>query len=109
MQSHDPLIGQNLDGYVIEELLGHGGMGRVYRGLDTKLKRYAAMKVLEAAPNTHSKYEPRFFPGAQANAKRKHSDSAAVYPFNEIEGLYYLAVEYIDGAELRWVMENYAA
>jgi serine/threonine protein kinase len=109
MVVQDPLIGRNLDGYDIEELLGHGGMGRVYRGLDTKLKRYAAIKVLEGDSRENPKYEPRFYREAQAIAKLKHPNIVAVYRFNEIDGLYYMAMEYIDGADLRWVLKNYAS
>src|SRR6185369_1107765 len=101
MMSQDPLIGRDLDGYLIEELLGHGGMGRVYRGLDIKLKRYAAIKVLEAEPRDRPKYEQRFYREAQAIAKLKHPNIVSVYRFNDIDGIFYMAMEYIDGADLR--------
>ncbi len=41
LHNKDPLIGRMLDDYKIEDLLGHGGMARVYRALDVKLNRYA--------------------------------------------------------------------
>jgi serine/threonine protein kinase len=109
MQAQDPLIGRDLDGYLIEELLGHGGMGRVYRALDTRLKRYAAIKILEAEPRDMPKYAQRFNREAQAIAKLKHPHIVSVYRFNEIDGIFYMAMEYIDGADLRWVLKDYAA
>jgi len=47
--SSDPLINQKLGDYVIVDVLGHGGMARVYKGIDRKLNRYAAVKVIDAS------------------------------------------------------------
>lgn len=109
MVTQDALIGRDLDGYLIEELLGQGGMGRVYRALDVKLKRYAAVKVLEASPRDKAKYEQRFYREGQAIARLKHPNIVSVYRFNEINGIFYMAMEYIDGADLRWLLKDYAA
>lgn len=111
MPNKDSLIGQEIDGYKIEELLGHGGMGRVYRALDVRLNRFAALKVLtqpnSSMPTEH--YKTRFDREAQAIAKLKHAHIVAIYRFNDINGIYYMAMEYVDGADLRWVLRDYAA
>ena len=48
MAETDPLIGKKLGDYSLVDLLGRGGMARVYRGYDARLDRYAAVKVTEA-------------------------------------------------------------
>jgi serine/threonine-protein kinase len=45
---HDPLIGREMDGYLVDKLLGKGGMACVYRGQDVRLGRYVAIKLIEA-------------------------------------------------------------
>lgn len=109
MQNKDPLIGSVIDDYKIEDLLGHGGMGRVYRVLDVKLNRYAAMKVLTQPTKNADIYEKRFYREAQSIAKLKHPNIVAIYRFNDKDNLYYMAMEYVDGADLRWVLRDYAA
>lgn len=109
LQNKDPLIGRMLDDYKIEDLLGHGGMARVYRALDVKLNRYAALKVMTQPANKSADYEKRFYREAQAIAKLKHPNIVAIYRFNDRDNLYYMAMEYIDGADLRWVLRDYAA
>ena len=47
--SSDPIIGKKLGDYLVVDILGQGGMARVYRGLDKKLNRYAAVKVIDAS------------------------------------------------------------
>lgn len=108
MQQNDRLIGHNLDGYLIEELLGHGGMGRVYRALDVNLNRYAAIKILDVQARKPKQYEKRFYREAQAIAKLKHQNIVAVYRFNDVDDVFYMAMEYIDGADLRWLMRDYS-
>ena len=70
---NDPLVGQQLDEYRLEALLGRGGMARVYRALDVRLKRYAAVKVIDVQFRDDSEYVKRFEIEAQAIAKLEHS------------------------------------
>lgn len=106
---NDPLIGHNLDGYLIEELLGHGGMGRVYRATDANLNRYAAIKILDVEARNPEHYEQRFSREAQSIAKLRHQNIVAVYRFKEVDNIFYMAMEFIDGADLRWVLRDYFA
>jgi serine/threonine protein kinase len=109
VQNNDTLIGRDLDGYLIEELLGHGGMGRVYRGLDAKLNRYAAIKILDVQSHKPREYEQRFYREAQAIAKLRHQNIVSIYRFNDVNNIFYMAMEYIDGADLRWLLRDYFA
>ncbi len=109
MQNQDPLIGQQIDEYLIEDILGHGGMGRVYRGLDVKLNRYAAIKVMSQPDKNADVYRKRFDLEARAIARLDHPNIVTIYRFNDVNNIYYMAMQYIDGADLRWVLRDYEA
>ncbi|MGJ3239194.1 MAG: serine/threonine protein kinase [Anaerolineae bacterium] len=109
MNNQDALIGQEIEGYYVDALLGQGGMGRVYRALDRKLNRYAALKVMSQPKHKNQdEYRKRFDREAQAIARFKHPNIVAIYRFNEVRDLYYMAMEYVDGADLRWILHHYA-
>jgi serine/threonine protein kinase len=106
-KQQDPLLGKTIDGYQIEKLLGQGGMARVYRALDVKLQRYAAFKVIDYSSYHSKNYEERFDREARSIAKLNHPNIVAIYRFNEANDMYYMAMEYIDGADLHWVLQDY--
>jgi serine/threonine protein kinase len=106
-QNPDPLLGQQLDSFLIQHPLGRGGMSRVYKGLDTHLKRAVAVKVIEERLRTSSTYTQRFEREAQAVANLKHPNIVTVFFFGKHENLYYLVMEYIDGADLDAIMRSY--
>jgi serine/threonine protein kinase len=106
----DPLIGKRLGDYLIESVLGTGGMARVYRGYDDNLDRYAAIKVIEPqliASAEEDEYRERFLREARAIARLNHNRIVSVYQFNQIGNLYYIAMEYIEGKNLRDVLKSY--
>lgn len=106
----DPLIGKRLGDYSIESILGTGGMARVYRGYDDNLDRYAAIKVIEPqliASAEEDEYRERFLREARAIARLNHNRIVSVYQFNQVGNLYYIAMEYIEGHNLRDVLKGY--
>jgi serine/threonine protein kinase len=105
----DPLIGKQLDEYRLEALLGQGGMARVYRGLDVRLKRWVAIKVIDARFQTNSKYVMRFEREAQAIAQLEHPHIVRLYRYGEVKGLLYMAMQYIEGASLNHLLATYRA
>ncbi|MFN8453278.1 MAG: protein kinase [Anaerolineae bacterium] len=105
----DNLISQQLDEYRLDALLGHGGMARVYRGFDVRLKRAAAIKVIDAPFQASQDYIIRFEREAQAIAQVKHPHIVGVYRYGEVDTLLYIAMEYIDGADLEAVLATYRA
>ncbi|GAB4512917.1 MAG: serine/threonine-protein kinase [Anaerolineae bacterium] len=103
----DPLIGREIDGYRVEKLLGSGGMARVYRARDENLARYVAIKIVAPHLNQELEYETRFKREARAVAQLRHQHIISVHRFGESSGLYYMAMDYIDGSDLAWVLEDY--
>jgi serine/threonine protein kinase len=107
MSANDPLIGQVIDGYRVEKLLGSGGMARVYRAVDEALERFVALKVIDAQSNKDADYRQRFRNEARTLADLRHPNIVGFYRFGEIDERYYLAMEYVDGLSLAAVMESY--
>ena len=97
----DPLIGQQLDEYELLSLLGRGGMARVYRGRDVRLKRDVAIKVIDAVYRADEAYRARFEREAQAIAQLEHPHIVRLYRYGEVSGLFYMAMQYIPGQDLR--------
>ena len=105
----DSLIGKQMDEYRLEAVLGHGGMARVYRGIDVRLKRYVAIKVIDAPYQTDPDYALRFEREAQAIAQLDHPHIVRLYRYGEAGGLLYMAMQYIKGANLGDVLASYRA
>ncbi len=101
------LLGQQLDEYRLEELLGQGGMARIYRGLDVRLDRHVAIKVIDTPFRADSDYLMRFEREAQAIAKLEHPHIVRLYRYGKDKGLLYMAMQYIDGADLDAVLASY--
>jgi serine/threonine protein kinase len=95
--------GTRLGAYLIETLLGTGGMGEVYRAQDTRLHRSVAIKFLNAEL-TDKSARRRFQKEAQAASALNHPHIVTVHEAGESDGLQYLVMEYVDGGTLRqWV------
>lgn len=103
----DSLIGTQLDEYRLESLLGQGGMARVYRGLDTGLRRYAAIKVIDTPHQQDESYIARFEREAQAIAQLDHPHIVTVYRYGRAQNLLYLAMKYVEGTDLHVVLSGY--
>jgi serine/threonine protein kinase/Tol biopolymer transport system component len=92
--------GALLGSYRIESILGAGGMGTVYRAVDTKLNRPVAIKVL-SEELADAAARRRFQREAQLASSLNHPHILTVYDAGEIEGRQYLVTEYIDGGTLK--------
>jgi serine/threonine protein kinase len=87
--------------YVIEALLGQGGMSAVYKATDPNLKRVVAIKMIHPHLATDSKFISRFEEEAAAVAKLRHPNIVQVFDFNTDEGVYYMVLEFIPGETLQ--------
>jgi serine/threonine-protein kinase len=87
--------------YEVQEKLGHGGMGEVYRALDKNLGRQVAIKILPAEFSTDPERLARFEREAKLLATLNHPNIAAVYGFEEAKGLRFLVLELVEGETLQ--------
>src|SRR5579859_7996765 len=92
--------GDTFDRYVIEERIGSGGMGEVYRAYDPKLHRRVALKVLRLESGKEDQAE-RILREARAAAALEHANAVAIYDVGEHDGRPFLAMELVDGRNLR--------
>ncbi|HVK11756.1 MAG TPA: protein kinase [Gemmataceae bacterium] len=95
---HAPWAGP--PGYVVQGELGRGGMGVVYRGFDSTLKRPVALKVLLGGAHAGSAAEARFKAEALAVAKLQHANVVQVYEVGDSDGLPFMALEFLPGGTL---------
>ncbi|MEO8607047.1 MAG: serine/threonine-protein kinase [Chloroflexota bacterium] len=97
----DPLIGKQLGDYRLTSVLATGGMARIYKGMDYKLQRQAAVKVLAQDEIEGDKtLMKRFQREARAVAALEHDNIITIYQYGEQEGVYFLAMKLIKGKDL---------
>jgi eukaryotic-like serine/threonine-protein kinase len=94
------MIGQRIGHYFIEEKLGEGGMGVVYRARDEKLQRDIALKFLGVLPSGSSVTHERVLEEARAISALNHPNICTVYEVGEADGKPYLAMEFVEGRPL---------
>lgn len=105
MQPLPPNIGR----YVVEELIGVGGMGQVYRAHDPVLRRTVAIKLISTnlmSGADRADYMRRFRREAEAAARCSHPNIVAVYDFSLHEEQPYLAMEFVSGRSLRQLLDE---
>ena len=94
---------KTLGRYQLLRVLGKGAMGLVYEGVDPKLNRRVAIKVILTSridESQRAEYSSRFIHEAQAVARLNHPNIVTVYDFGEENGVAYLVMEMIAGEEL---------
>lgn len=92
---------KNWEHYKIEVLLGQGGMGRVYKAFDPKLKRYVALKFVRSENENLKK---RFLREAKAQAQIEHDNVCKIYETGEVDGNPYIAMQLIQGEILTKIL-----
>ena len=98
----DPLVGRVLDGrYRIESKIARGGMATVYEGVDERLDRPVAIKVMHAGLADDAEYVHRFNREARSAARLVHPNVVAVFDQGEDDETLFLVMEYVPGRTLR--------
>jgi serine/threonine protein kinase len=105
-RTDDPRIGQVIAGYRIEERVGRGGMGVVYRAEHLNLRRRAAIKIIAPDLAESEGFRERFTREARIAAVLQHPNIVTVYDAGEVDGILYLAMQYIEGQDLAAVLRK---
>jgi len=100
------MLGSLLNQYRIEEKLGEGGMGTVYRARDVRLDRDVALKVLSSDRSADPRRKARFAREAKAASALNHPNIITIYEINSSEGVDWIAMELVRGPTLRELLES---
>ena len=100
------LAGQTFGEFEILEKLGEGGMGAVYKGRQSALKRIVAIKVLQPSLATDPEYVCRFSNEAVAAAALAHPNLVQVHAAGESNGVHWFAMEYVEGESVQKRLER---
>jgi serine/threonine protein kinase len=93
--------GQRFGSYIILNSLGAGGMGEVYLATDSRLDRTVALKVLSSDISRDKRRMQRFRQEAKVASSLNQPNILTIYEFGEVDGLTFIATEFIDGETLR--------
>jgi hypothetical protein len=102
----DALIGASFAGYRVDEIVGRGGMGVVYRATDVALERAVALKLLAPELAADESFRRRFTAESKVAASLDHPNVIPIYHAGEHEGVLYLAMRFVAGEDLRRRMQR---
>ena len=100
----DSLIGQTIDGYQIEEVIGRGGMGTVYRAVDVALDKTVALKIISPHLAEDETFLKRFRAEAKALARLDAPGVVRVLTLRETERGVFIVMEYVEGETLSTIV-----
>ena len=102
-------VGTSLAGYRIDALIGRGGMGVVYRATDRSLGRPVALKLIAPELAEDERFRHRFLEESRIAASLDHANVVPVYEAGEVDGQLFLAMRYVEGADLRTLLRREGA
>ena len=99
-------IGSEVGPYRIEQLIGRGGMGVVYRATDTRLGRPVALKLLSPEYSGDRRFRARFERESRLAASIDHGGIVPIYDAGDVDGLLYIAMRFVDGSDLAQLLRR---
>jgi serine/threonine-protein kinase len=99
-------IGNDILGYRIEELVGRGGMGVVYRAFDVRLKRSVALKLIAPELALDAAFRKRFARESELAMSLEHPNVVPIHDAGEFDGQLYLIMRHVDGTDLRTLLRD---
>lgn len=93
-------VGREVAGYLLEEVIGRGGMGVVYRAEHVRLGRKAALKVVAPQIAREPKFRERFLRESRTAGSLDHPNVIPLYDAGEADGVLYIAMRFVDGVDL---------
>jgi serine/threonine-protein kinase len=106
MPNADLRAGESVAGFRIESEAARGGMGVVYRATDVHLERQVALKVIAEDLARDGGFRQRFIRESRIAASFRHPHVVTVFAAGEADGRLYIAMDYIDGIDLRSLLER---
>src|SRR5262249_26107482 len=101
MSTHPSKIGK----YTVESVIGRGGMGVVYKAVDSQIGRYLAIKIITTAVNDPSLLE-RFHQEAKSTGSLQCPNIVTIYDFGEQDGNPYLVMQFLEGESLDSIIQQ---
>jgi hypothetical protein len=102
-------IGSDFLGYRIDELVGRGGMGVVYRAYDLRLKRTVALKLVTPELALDERFKERFVRETELTMALEHPNVVPIHDAGDVEGRLYLAMRLVEGTDLRALLAREGA
>ena len=98
--------GELIAGYEVGALVGRGGMGEVYRALDLHLERPVALKLLSERLSDDGGFRERMLRESRLAASLDHPNVVPIYEAGEADGRLFIAMRYVDGADLKALLRH---
>jgi serine/threonine protein kinase len=102
-------VGSQLGAYTIQEYIGRGGMGVVYRAEHVGLGRRVALKLLAPELAENQSFRERFVRESRMAAAIDHPNVIPIYEAAEVDGTFFIAMRYVDGVDLREILHTQGA
>jgi serine/threonine protein kinase len=105
---HDPFVGKVIDGrYEIQQRVGEGGMGVVYKARQMSIDRVIALKMLNQQMQGDQQWVQRFYNEAKACSRLQHPNTIRMFDFGQTpDGRLFMTMEFLDGISLRDALQK---
>ena len=103
------VVGSEVAGYRVDELVGRGGMGEVYRARDERLERNVALKILADRYAEDEAFRDRLERESRIAASLDHPNVVPIYEAGEADGRLFIAMRYVEGTDLKALLRREGA